>query len=303
MKYFIRYNFLSATGRILALTGLFTFYGSTLLTTCFLLSSCDKVKDPYGVKSTGVTPTGKVRKVLLEDYTGHLCTNCPPAAQTAQTIKGIYGSRLVIMAVHAGFYANTSAAPYNYDFTTAIGDIYFNQFGISSNPIGMVNRKDYPGNHLKNVSDWGSIVDSLMAKAPDADIQITNNYNSSSRVLNTTVSCKFLNLITSGTYNLVVLLTEDSIQNAQKDASQTPPDILNYYHRDVLRDGITTANWGDSLKTGPIAAGDSIVKTYQYTLPATFKGMAPVSSHCHVVAYVYNASTYEIMQVEEKKIQ
>jgi len=274
-----------------------------LLLLPLLYSSCDKVKDPYGVQSTVVTQTGKVRNVLLEDYTGHLCTNCPPAAQTAQTIKGKYGSRLVIMAVHAGFYANTSAAPYNYDFTTAIGDIYFNQFGISSNPIGMVNRKDYPLNHLKNFSDWGNIVDSLMAKAPDADIQITNTYNTSSRQLNTSVSCKFLNLITSGTYKLVVLLTEDSIQNAQKDASQTPPDVLTYWHRDVLRDGITTTNWGDSLKTGPIAAGDSIVKAYQYTVPATFKGMAPVTSRCRVVAYVYNSTTYEILQVEEKKLQ
>ena len=125
-----------------------------------LFSSCDKVKDPYGVKSNGGgTPAAKVRKVLLEDYTGHLCTNCPPAAQTAQTIKGIYGNRLVIMAVHAGFYAQVNPAPYGYDFTTAIGDIYLNQFGISNNPIGMVNRRGYPANHLKNYSDWGTLVD------------------------------------------------------------------------------------------------------------------------------------------------
>lgn len=269
-----------------------------------IFSSCDKVKNPYGVKTTVVTPSGKVRKVLLEDYTGHLCPNCPAAAQTAQTIKGIYGRRLVIMSVHAGNFSVPGVTPYTYDFRTSVGDAYYNFFIPSYFPIGMVNRMGFPvTQQWKDYSNWGTIVDSLMAKAPDADIQITNTYTTSSRLLNTIVSCKFLNLLTSGTYKLVVLLTEDSIQNAQKDKNLIPPDNLTYYHRDVLRDVITTTAWGDSIATGPIAAGDSIVKTYQYTLPATFKGMAPVASQCYLVAYVYNASTYQIIQVEEEKIQ
>ena len=55
--------------------------------------------------------------------------------------------------------------------------------------------------------------------------------------------------------------------------------------------------------TGLVAAGDTAVKTFQYTLPANFKGKIPQEKYCYVVAYVYDASTYEIIQVEEKKIK
>src|SRR5687768_4725486 len=80
------------------------------------LSSCDKVKDPYSTTLDGGGDTTatvvKVRKVLLEEYTGHRCGNCPPAAVTAQTLKSTYGERLVVMTVHAGFFAEPKASPY-----------------------------------------------------------------------------------------------------------------------------------------------------------------------------------------------
>jgi hypothetical protein len=267
-----------------------------------LFSSCDKVKHPYvTTSSSGGGPAAKVRKVLVEEFTGHLCANCPPGAQTILTIQNKYPDRVIAMAIHSGFYAGVSSAPYTADFHCTQGDDYFNFFGVSSNPIGMVNRRDYPNNILKNVGQWAGIVDSLMPVAPDADLKITNSYNSSTRVLNGSVICKFLNPL-NGTYKIVLLVTEDSIVAAQKDGSQTPPDILNYVHRHMLRDGITTS-WGDTLKTGLIAAGDSVVKTFNYTLPATFNSIAPNENYCRVVAFVYNAANYEVMQAEEKKFK
>ena len=83
-------------------------------------------------------------------------------------------------------------------------------------------------------------------------------------------------------------------------------DSLNYVHRHVLRDGISSNSWGETIISGAIAAGDTAVKNYQYTLPLTFpatNGIAPNENLCYVVAYIYDAATYEIIQVEEKKIK
>ena len=156
------------------------------------------------------------------------------------------------------------------------------------------------------MSSWSTIVDSLLALQPDADIEITNNYNSTTRVLNTSVRTEFLNPL-NGNYKIVLLLTEDSIIKPQTDYSKPAgqQDVLNYVHRHALRDGITTS-WGDALISGPIAVGDTAIKSYSYTLPATFpltNGIAPNENLCYVIAYVYDAATYEVVQVEEKKIK
>ena len=276
------------------------------------LSSCDKVNDPYCATAPTIdTTVTKVRKVLLEDYTGHKCGNCPPAAVTAQTIKSTYGDRLVIMSVHAGFYATPLAAPYTYDFRTVPGTDYDNFFGngAAGNPNGMVNRIGYPTTtQVKSISTWGTLVDGLMAIAPDAYIKITNNYNSSTRVLNTTINTEFLNMM-SGSYKLVVLLTEDSIVQPQLDYAQPTgqQNVLNYVHHHVLRAGISSTSWGDVIAPTGAAAGDTMVNTFTYTLPATFPatagGIAPKEDDCYVVAYIYDVVTYEVIQVEEKKIK
>ena len=267
------------------------------------VSSCDKVTQPYISTSTGgVTPAGKVRKVLIEEFTGQKCGNCPIGATTIQTIKAANPGKVISIAVHSNFYSIPGSAPYTYDFRTIPGNDYDVFFSPPGWPTGMINRKDYPSTtHWKSVSNWSSIIDSLLANTPDADIQITNSYNSSTRLLNASVRTEFLKPL-SGNYKIMALLIEDSIVSPQKFYSPAV-DSLTYVHHHILRDAISSTSWGDMLVTGLVAAGDTAVKTFQYTLPANFKGKVPQEKYCYVVAYVYDASTYEIIQVEEKKIK
>ena len=139
------------------------------------------------------------------------------------------------------------------------------------------------------------LADSLLLLPAAADLEITNQYNSSTRTLYSSIQCTFLTPL-NGTYKLVVLLTEDSVIAPQKD----PGLVRDYAHRYMLRDGIT-GSWGDTLFTGE--APLSVTKHYTYTLPSHFKGRAPNENSCRVVAYIYNASNYEIIQVEERKIK
>lgn len=271
---------------------------------CLVFFSCDKVKNPYLPATTGggdTTTEVKVRKILIEDFTGHKCGNCPGAATTINTIKGIHGDKIVSIALHTNFYAQPDLppSPYTYDFRTNAGnefDLFFQPFGW---PAGMINRRHYPANHWKNLSNWATIVDTLAAIPPDAHIQITNYYVPSTRQLNTSIRTEWLNPL-AGNYKLIVLLTEDSIIKPQKFYDPPPgKDSLTYVHRHVLRDCLTSISWGDALSF----AGDTAVKNYTYFLPADFNGLAPNENHCSVVAYIYDAATYEVIQVEEKKIK
>src|SRR4051812_39355218 len=91
-------------------------YVLCLITYTFFLSSCDKVKEPYvktNSSSSGcpvpVFPAQTpVRKVLVEDYTGHRCVNCPPAGVTLENLRTTYPQQVIGLGVHANFWAKPS---------------------------------------------------------------------------------------------------------------------------------------------------------------------------------------------------
>jgi thiol-disulfide isomerase/thioredoxin len=268
-----------------------------------VFAGCDKVDEPYieNAPSTVDTSTSYTRKVLVEDFTGHTCGNCPRAAETAHTLEQLYGEQIVVVSVHMGFFAETKTNPdssYAYDFTTAAGVAIDAQFAIDPTglPKGMVNRKDVGGSPLLPYSGWGSEVAGIVVLDPDIKIEITNAYDELSRVLDITADITFLNSM-NGTFNVVAILLEDSIVNWQKDYDATPGDIENYLHRHVLR-GSISSTWGDQIAQGSVSSGTTTSSSYSMTLDNSW-----VDSKCSVVVYVYDAGSYEVIQAETLKVK
>ncbi len=279
----------------------------------FSISSCDFVQFPEeGYAPTDTTSNVIVRKVLVEDYTGHKCTNCPAAASVANSLIAANGEKVIVIGVHAGFFANpsTSGTQYLKDFRTAAGTTYDTYFGISAigNPNGMINRKYYTAStidHVIGYGSWATEVAAELAKPALAKLEITNSYNSTTQALICDVSSTFLyDTLTGGPYKLVVVVTQDNITADQLDGGVYVP---TYVHRHVLRDNLN-GTWGEDLVTGSITANLGINKTYTYIFPATYPSAGGASatafdaSTCHIVAFIYNDATKEVIQVEEKKL-
>jgi hypothetical protein len=200
------------------------------------LNSCDKIEGP--VKEVVAPPAGS-RKVLVEDFTGHKCGNCPRASKAIYDLKAIYGDRLIIMAIHAGGFATPfppSAPYYTYDFRTPEGTELDTDFGISvaGNPNGMVNRRQVNGSYIIGSTKWGDEVSAVFGNTTPVPVALTisNNFNSSTRLLETEIKTEFFESLT-GNYKLCVYMVEDSIKNWQKDYDTTPEDIEFYNHREV----------------------------------------------------------------------
>jgi len=278
-------------------------------------ASCDYVNNPNESISSGGggdDSTLHERRVLVEDYTGHKCTACPQAALAAEALEDTYGEKVVVVAVHAGFFATTTpvaGAPsgsYTVDYRTSAGTTYDSPtyFGISNagNPNGMINRKDYTPSgvaHIKAHTTWATEVAGLLALPPLADLTITNTYNSSTRSLSTNLVSEFLSdTLTSGTYKLIVMLTQDSIIDWQLNAGVHIPD---YLHRHVLRANINST-WGDTLVSGTFTAHSQVTKNYTYSIPTAYLGSTAVAENCHVVAFIYNTANYEVLQAAEAKV-
>src|SRR5438094_833469 len=125
-----------------------------LITVCLLgiLSSCDKIERPYRQSYQVSCADTNARKILIEDYTGHFCGNCPlAAAELYNHLEPLYGECLISIGVHASAagtftapspphaypdpYASAHAA-YSEDFRTPAGEEWYSFFNFTGNPQG-----------------------------------------------------------------------------------------------------------------------------------------------------------------------
>lgn len=274
-----------------------------------MLSSCDYVSnviEPSSNNGGGNTDTTKVyRKVLVEDYTGHKCGNCPAAARELRRLDSVYHDKIVPLAIHAGFYANINGT-YPTDFRTPEGTTFDTDFGVSAagNPNGLVNRSGFgTSDFIRAWTTWETALSPIVSQEADFKIEITNTYNSGTKQVTSAITVKALKPVT-GNYKLSVLIAEDSVVAEQLDYSlpSGQQTVTNYNFMHVLRGSLNTT-YGEQIWNGSIANGASVVKTY-----SNFQlGTSLVAKHCRIVAFVYNAdntsTTYnEVLQAEMKLV-
>lgn len=297
-----------------------TRYIAALATGVVLLASCDYVDSPYIVQGPNgctapepdFTPrTNPVRKVLIEDFTGHRCGNCPRAAETIHDIQinPSYTGKVVAIGLHSvlpseytGTYpSDTTLNPqqkYVYDFTTEEGTAIDQKFEISNTglPRGMVNRRKVSGSFAVSYTAWESQVGSILSAPPDLDIQIKNFYDPADSSLCSYAYVEGLNNI-SGNYKLCLFLTENGFVNWQKDYTASPQDISGYEHNHILRAAFNGA-MGTSLVNGAITDGQTFVNGYSIKFDPSRWNV----NNCYVVAFVYDENTWEVIQAEEQKV-
>jgi hypothetical protein len=275
-----------------------------LILTIAFLSACDIVEEPYLKDNSGggeIDPGENVRKVLLEDYTGHDCVNCPEAAVEAEDLQEIYGDQLIVMAVHAGWFARPIPAdPYlaNY-YGCPAGETWLTFFNATANPVGLVNRtQTSPGNYLVDVGEWGSRISAELEKEPDAKMTIENTFNEATSKLETKITTQFFSSQTDA-YNLLVCITQDSIIDGQKNNNASigeTPLIEEYVFMHMLRTSVN-GDWGEILTDGSVEEGIDYEKSYTITFEDDW-----VPKNCHVVAFVYNTENKTIVQAEEASV-
>ncbi len=270
---------------------------SIIFALSLFVQSCDKIQPPYK-DGEGIDCEVGNQNVLIEDYTGHTCVNCPGAAQTAHEIKELCEERVVIIAVHAGYFAEPKpTGDFTYDFRTETGNEWNDFFGIISYPNGVVNRMNEDGNYILSPGQWTEASTELLAQNSAVNIEIENEFDNNQ--LTTKVTADFIDDV-DGNYSLIVCLTEDNIIKPQKNSIpgiNNGQDIEDYHHMHVLRAAINGA-WGQSFVSGSISNGETVSKTYTQS----FDGTDWVSENCNVVAFIYNETDKLVMQVEESKI-
>jgi hypothetical protein len=262
--------------------------------------SCDKITKPYKAEQQIVncdTPAfpalnNVIQKYLLEDYTGHECTYCPRAQRIAARMKTQMGDTLILMAIHTGTQARPKEddgdCSYSVDYRTAVGDGYAKKFKISSLPSGMINRILFDTKQSFGDAYWETNMASIPRIAPTIGIQIIPEENNGGICV--FVKTTLLSDI-SVPIRLNVLLIESGMVSPQKDGRV---DSCQYVHNHVLRTAIAPVD-GDNLDIS--LKDDFQIKGYSIRLNEAWK-----KENCHIIAFIHNANTEEILQVEEIKL-
>ena len=276
-----------------------------ILCSILTITSCDIVEGPYITDSDSYINTDK--KVLIEDFTGHLCTNCPEAAREISAIHDLYGDQIIALAIHVSAdYArpkNTNPdSSYHYDFRTEWGEEWDNIFGASAIglPRGMVNRIGGQSPTLGK-NEWASSVANELKKEIDFKISIEADTNE------ITIASTLENTLDND-YNLVVCLTESNVINWQADGQN---NIEDYQHNHVLRSVVYDDKISNqsTLTRGAVVENTfniNIKELEQYNILYSNNIEAGNgnsggwnTNNMSVIAYIYNNITNEIVQVEE----
>jgi len=288
----------------------------------FNITSCDVVEGPYLIddNTNPVDTNSFVKKVLIEDFTGHTCKNCPEAAEELAALQNFYGDRIIGIAIHpsSGFSTPNplTSNSYTYDFRTKFGDEIDDIFVVSNAlPKGMINRIGFNNNHILGKDEWGDVVQTELAKSPVFGITLSSNVSSGNGTISVTAEA-LTNINLDKTeeiedYNIVVCLTENNIVQWQKD--NIDGDIDDYVHNHVLRTILNTTfgeSMGNSFVDGDIWGKDYSVDitslenaNENYSLNTLFMGNGNCKgwneNNMEIVAYIYNTNNYEIVQVEQ----
>ena len=208
-----------------------------------LLVGCDAVERPDRWREDPA-PIVPRRNVLLVDFTGQRCSNCPAAADLLHSLTaGPAGARIIAVSVHGGALAlSTDASPRGLAGPDARR--LTDEARVNSWPIGTVDRP--VGGTLLRPSAWNAALAEHLALAADADAAAQQSLVAdahvalATRTLSYTLRPRHLTdaagQADAETY-LHLWLVEDSITAPQTLADGT--ERADYLHRHVLRLDLT----------------------------------------------------------------
>ncbi len=257
-------------------------------------------------------PTPEEKHVLIEEFSGVKCKNCPAAQQEAAKISSNNLNKIHIITIHPLGINNTLTTPFavkdgdafnsTYDFRTAVGANIYNLVGPGVNgglPMGTVNRKFFSGEPFRNMNyqNWAAHVNSELTIPTPVNIKL------SAKNIGDSVSIEVTLLYTDYPSDTNHFLTLSLIESGMIDYQESTDIngvtifVKEYVHKHVLR-AIVTADYGDILKA-KLEPGRIFFKKYSYKRDPSW-----VKTNLDIVAMVHlNTTKQDIIHSKEVHVE
>ncbi|MBO4826753.1 MAG: Omp28 family outer membrane lipoprotein [Prevotella sp.] len=213
------------------------------------------------------------RSVLIEDFTGQRCVNCPNAADEIHSLQQQYGEDAIIaVGIHGGpmaVYPNPERGIIG--LATETGDNYNDYWKVEQWPMGMVNRGG-----VCPYTEWKSKVRGELQKKAPVSIDVYNMLPEEDG--KTLIVADVQGIRGTTACKLQIWIVEDNIK-----AIQLMPDgsaNQNYIHQHVFRAAVN-GEWGEDIY---VEEGKTETTINNFTVPDDWN-----RENLSIVAFAYNS--------------
>lgn len=230
--------------------------------------------------STDVQP----KNILLEEFTGINCGNCPSAHKIAANLLLAQENTFYSIAIHSGYYASPfSDQP---DFRTPEGEELDATFASGSGyPCGMINRHTFAGTSpIMSRSNWTLCAKEIHQENAPVNLYVTSTYSAADAQLTVHVEGYYTADVDAQQNFLTVALTQNNIRGPQSGGGVGS----DYLHQHMLRDYLTPL-WGDTISD--CTEGSFFTKDYTYAVPENINDVAVDPAELEVIVFVANDKT------------
>lgn len=195
-----------------------------------VLTSCDSVSEPDRIVPAEIIPQ---RALLIEEFTGQRCTNCPDGHAVIKDMLVSLGDSVVPVSIHP---TSIYAEPSIMGLKTATGEEYYKAAGSPALPTAVINKQTNP----LQVQEWGSAVNHLILDSTPFTVKAENTLSADGDKMNIKVA------YSSGedfTGKLQVWVLENHVIGMQIDHGTR---IDAYDHMHVFRQAVN-GTWGEDV--------------------------------------------------------
>jgi hypothetical protein len=256
-----------------------------------LHGNANSVSDTSYIESPVATPAAK--NVLIEEFTGVQCPNCPSGHVLEAGIEAQYPGRISGAALHP---TNSLGSPFPFSLQNLEDPLstslysYLGVQGPDAEPCAAIDRQIFSGQPgiLMLRDYWTASVATELALTPLVNLVLTDIYNPANRQVTVVLQVHYTQDV-SQPNNITITLTEDSVITAQLNGANI--DTF-YVHNNVLRT-ILTGTDGDNVAYNPnvtLVAGRVVQLVYQTTLNTLWN-----PGNMHITAFVHEHALSQVV--------
>ncbi len=268
-----------------------------LLLFAVVATGCDNVGEDDRYIKVEKPVIDNPRTLLIMEFTGNSCLNCPTGASVVEQIKEDEApGRVISVGLHPygshftepvpTIHTDTKKQDLRSDAATALFD-YYQPSGF---PAAIFN--GLKSSMSGSTGDWIQRASEALTVPTYISLTAACDYNAETRNLTVDYEVDFLDDI-NRKLNVTVWIVENKIMG-----TQTMPDgkmNLNYEHNHVLRASLN-GDWGEELGTS-FAAESKLNGSASMTINEGW-----VAENCDVVVYVYRDDNKEVEQATTERV-
>ena len=234
-------------------------FGSMAIHNLSILNEGDVVYEPEYVSKEVSN-----RNVIIEEFTGRNCPNCPNGHIISSGIVNNNPGRAWSMAIHSGYFTPKTYPNFQTNISATFMDPYDDVPGGLSLPAAVINRTT---EETLSRGVWAEKAKEVLGQVAECNVDGHVVINPITRTAKITTEVYYTSNSNEPLNYLTIVMLQDSIIGEQAYAETNPAQYMGdnlYCHMHVLRD-VVTADWGNAI--APTTQGSFITKTYEYKIP------------------------------------